>query len=76
MVKIPLCGRVRSGGCQCGAVRYSITVEYGKAGICHCRMCQKAFALLHTLPGSRTEAVIIPVEALEKLKSRQHPDRH
>ena len=43
MVKNPLCGKVRSGGCQCGAVRYSITVEFGKAGICHCRMCQKAF---------------------------------
>ncbi len=32
-----------SGGCQCGAVRYRITGRLGKAGICHCRMCQKAF---------------------------------
>lgn len=32
-----------SGGCQCGAVRYRLTVPLGKAGICHCRMCQKAF---------------------------------
>jgi hypothetical protein len=32
-----------SGGCQCGAVRYRITGPLGKAGICHCRMCQKAF---------------------------------
>jgi hypothetical protein len=32
-----------SGGCQCGAVRYRISGEFGKAGICHCRMCQKAF---------------------------------
>ncbi len=31
-----------SGGCQCGAVRYSIG-RLGKATICHCRMCQKAF---------------------------------
>ena len=31
-------------------------------------------ALLYTLPGSRTEDDI-PAEALEKLKSRQHPDR-
>jgi hypothetical protein len=32
-----------TGGCQCGAVRYRITGQLGKAGICHCRMCQKAF---------------------------------
>ncbi|RPH73438.1 MAG: GFA family protein [Hyphomicrobiales bacterium] len=31
------------GGCQCGAVRFSIDGPLGKAGICHCRMCQKAF---------------------------------
>ena len=31
-----------SGGCQCGAVRYQIA-ELGRATICHCRMCQKAF---------------------------------
>jgi hypothetical protein len=33
----------KSGGCQCGAVRYSFTGSFGPAGICHCRMCQKAF---------------------------------
>ena len=31
-----------TGGCQCGAVRYSIE-KFGRASICHCRMCQKAF---------------------------------
>ena len=31
------------GGCQCGALRYRIAGPLGKAGICHCRMCQKAF---------------------------------
>ncbi len=32
----------RTGGCQCGAVRYRIdqTPEY--PSLCHCRMCQKA----------------------------------
>ena len=34
---------ILSGGCQCGAIRYRLTVPLGKAGICHCRMCQKAF---------------------------------
>jgi hypothetical protein len=31
-----------SGGCQCGAVRYRIEGELGRASLCHCRMCQKA----------------------------------
>ena len=31
-----------TGGCQCGAVRYRIE-SLGRASICHCRMCQKAF---------------------------------
>jgi hypothetical protein len=31
-----------TGGCQCGAVRFRIET-LGRATICHCRMCQKAF---------------------------------
>lgn len=33
----------RTGGCQCGALRYEIRAGLGRASICHCRMCQKAF---------------------------------
>ena len=32
-----------TGGCQCGAVRYTIHAEPKYPHICHCRMCQKAF---------------------------------
>ena len=32
-----------SGGCQCGAVRFRVDGDPGRASICHCRMCQKAF---------------------------------
>ncbi len=32
----------RTGGCQCGAVRYRVDGALTKAHICHCRMCQKA----------------------------------
>ncbi len=35
-----------SGGCQCGAVRYRVNAPLGRASICHCRMCQKAFGNL------------------------------
>jgi hypothetical protein len=47
-----------SGGCQCGAVRYRIDGRLGAAGICHCRMCQKAF-------GSWGAALVsVPVDRL------------
>jgi len=32
-----------TGGCQCGAVRYALYSVPPEPGICHCRMCQKAF---------------------------------
>lgn len=34
---------VKTGGCQCGALRYRVEGPLGDASICHCRMCQKAF---------------------------------
>ena len=46
-----------TGGCQCGAVRYTVTGNLGSSGICHCRMCQRAagnvFAALVTATGVR-----------------------
>lgn len=33
----------RTGGCQCGAVRFRIRGKLGRTSICHCRMCQKQF---------------------------------
>ena len=32
---------VWTGGCQCGAVRFSVG-KLGRPTVCHCRMCQKA----------------------------------
>jgi hypothetical protein len=31
-----------SGGCQCGAVRFTVNGPLGDASVCYCRMCQKA----------------------------------
>ncbi len=45
------------GGCQCGAVRYSIAAGPAKSVVCHCRMCQRAsgnaFAPLLEVPSER-----------------------
>jgi hypothetical protein len=32
----------RTGGCQCGRVRYKAELENNDAYLCHCRMCQRA----------------------------------
>jgi len=34
--------RTKSGGCQCGRVRYTAEVDPTEAYLCHCRMCQRA----------------------------------
>lgn len=50
---------VRTGGCQCGAVRFRIHGALGRASICHCRMCQKQF-------GSFFSALVtVPAEGVE-----------
>ncbi len=35
-------GREITGGCQCGRVRYRVTVNDDGAYLCHCRMCRRA----------------------------------
>jgi len=49
---------VLTGGCQCGAVRFRVEGEPGRASICWCRMCQKAFA------GPFGALVTVPAEGL------------
>lgn len=32
----------KTGGCQCGRIRFSVSAEPEEAYLCHCRMCQRA----------------------------------
>lgn len=51
-------GQAMTGGCQCGRVRYSATVESDEAYLCHCRMCQRATG------GVSIAYVNVPADAL------------
>lgn len=48
--------RVRTGGCLCGAVRYTAR-RTGQFGVCHCRMCQR-------WAGSALFGVLVPEAAM------------
>lgn len=49
---------IRTGGCQCGAVRFRVKGKLGRPSICHCRMCQKQF-------GSFFSALVTVPEGVE-----------
>ena len=34
--------KTMTGGCQCGRVRYEVTLDHDDAYWCHCNMCKKA----------------------------------
>ncbi|MCJ9753595.1 GFA family protein [Neorhizobium sp. BETTINA12A] len=47
---------VRTGGCQCGAIRFRLVGDAPDASICHCRMCQKAFGAYYAPLVAASEA--------------------
>ncbi|HYG44702.1 MAG TPA: GFA family protein [Bordetella sp.] len=57
-----------TGGCQCGAVRYTITAEPLTAATCHCRDCQYASG------GAAAHALLLAPEALQvqRGQAREH----
>ncbi|MFT3998471.1 MAG: GFA family protein [Asticcacaulis sp.] len=59
-------GAIRTGGCQCGRVRFRVEGELGHASICHCRMCQKAYGNVFAPLVSVREATLVWTKAEPK----------
>ena len=49
----------KTGGCQCGRVRYTARLDPSDAYLCHCRMCQRATG------GVAANFVNVPKEQVE-----------
>jgi hypothetical protein len=65
-----------AGGCQCGAVRYSLTAVPRGASLCHCRMCQKAGgAPFMAFTGVKGENLIFTRGAPAKFSSSEIAER-
>jgi len=67
---------VRTGGCQCGAIRFQLTGEPLNTSICHCRMCQKAFGAYYAPLVATGEAELIWTRgSLKYFQSSNHVRR-
>ncbi len=62
-----------TGGCQCGAVRFRIHGTLGRASVCHCRMCQKAFGGLYApLVNLGTAEIVWTKREPKRFRSSNH----
>ncbi|KQQ85795.1 GFA family protein [Aureimonas sp. Leaf324] len=65
-----------TGGCQCGAVRFRIHGTLGRASVCHCRMCQKAFGGLYApLVNLGTAEIVWMKREPKRFRSSNHVSR-
>ena len=52
-------GKILTGGCACGRVRFTAEVPDSNAYLCHCRMCQRSSGnvslALYTLPQANVQ---------------------
>ena len=68
--------RTWSGGCQCGAVRYELSVRPDNSCICHCRMCQKQFgSFFGAFAGSHRDNFKVTRGKLAHFQSSDDADR-
>lgn len=44
-----------SGGCHCGAVRYTVRADLGSVAACNCSICQKTGTIIAFAPASAFE---------------------
>ncbi len=66
----------RSGGCQCGAVRFHATQLWDNPHLCYCRMCQKATGnLFAALVSVRYEHLTWTRGEPARFRSSEHIDR-
>jgi hypothetical protein len=63
-----------TGGCQCGAVRFRVEGALGRASVCHCRMCQKAFGSFFA-PLVSVDAVRWTKREPQRFRSSNHVSR-
>ena len=45
--------KTQHGGCHCGAVRYTVTLDLAAAVSCNCSICQKTGTILAFAPASQ-----------------------
>ncbi len=57
------------GGCQCGAVRYTLAAPPAEVVHCHCSMCRKAHGALFATAGLYDKTAVV-IESGEQALSR------
>jgi hypothetical protein len=67
---------IRTGGCQCGAVRFRASELLDNPHVCHCRMCQKAMGnMFAALVGVKHEHLTWTRGRAATFRSSEHVDR-
>jgi hypothetical protein len=63
------------GGCQCGAVRYQVSMELGQVIACNCSRCGKLGSLLAFAPASEFK-LLSGEDALTDFQFNKHVIHH
>src|SRR5450631_4436331 len=66
---------VKSGGCQCGKVRYQVELEIGEVIACNCSRCGRLGSLLAFAPAGKFE-LISGADDLTTFEFNKHVIQH